>query len=213
MSPLRADGFVTLGPAFEFGDAYEYSPADADHAQVAEDVALEMVSADAESGGGLVEGECDAHNSLRRFEDAHAIPRCQRDCGGSRPAETTRRRHPRDATAIRLRGSSLAQGRAKASTLRTVEVCLGIAVRVVTLPTGTASASSLQKPTGRVVLAVGLGGGCTRPLGRLVCRRASFDLAVSAAPRLHSGPPESCGGFGVPRASGSDDIRRAMGSA
>ena len=54
--PLRADGFVTLGPAFEFRDAYEYSPADANHAQVAEDVPLEMVSADAESGGCLVEG-------------------------------------------------------------------------------------------------------------------------------------------------------------
>ena len=44
---LCADGFVTLGPAFKLGDAYKYAPADADHAQVAEDVSLEMVSADA----------------------------------------------------------------------------------------------------------------------------------------------------------------------
>ena len=145
--PLCADGFVALGPAFEFRDAYEYAPADSDHAQVAEDVALEMVAADAESGGCLVEGEGDAHNSLRRFEDALATPRCWWDCV-SRPAETTQRRPPRDATVIRLRGSSLASGPSKARRLRSVGVCLVVSVRVVTLPTGTASGGSLQRPRG-----------------------------------------------------------------
>ena len=52
---LGSNGFVPLRPAFEFGDTDEEPPADADHAQVAEDVPLEMVAADAESAGRLIE--------------------------------------------------------------------------------------------------------------------------------------------------------------
>ena len=57
--PRRGDG-VLVGPAVELADRDEAAPSAVDDAQVAEDVAFEVVAADAEGGGGLVDGEGDA---------------------------------------------------------------------------------------------------------------------------------------------------------
>ena len=57
---------MPVGPALELGDRDQAAPAGVDDAEFAEDVAFEVVAADADRGGGLVEAERDPARRRRR---------------------------------------------------------------------------------------------------------------------------------------------------